>query len=46
MRKAGADVVLVLSHSGIGDDKYEKGEENEGYQIASLRGGRRIFQPW
>ena len=29
MRKAGADVVLVLSHSGIGDDKYEKGEENE-----------------
>lgn len=38
MRKAGADVVLVLSHSGIGDDKYEKGEENEGYQIASLPG--------
>lgn len=38
MRKAGADIVLVLSHSGIGDDKYEKGEENEGYQIASLPG--------
>lgn len=38
MRKAGADVVLVLSHSSIGDDKYEKGEENEGYQIASLPG--------
>lgn len=38
MRKAGADVILVLSHSGIGDDKYEKGEENEGYQIASLPG--------
>ena len=38
MRKAGADVTLVLSHSGIGDDKYEKGEENEGYQIASLPG--------
>jgi len=38
IRKAGADVVLVLSHSGIGDDKYEKGEENEGYQIASLPG--------
>ena len=36
MRKAGADITLVLSHSGIGDDKYEKGEENEGYQIASL----------
>ena len=38
MRKAGADITLVLSHSGIGDDKYEKGEENEGYQIASLPG--------
>lgn len=38
MRQAGADIVLVLSHSGIGDDKYEKGEENEGYQIASLPG--------
>jgi len=38
MRKAGADITLVLSHSGIGDDKYEKGEENEGYQITSLPG--------
>ncbi|EGJ36388.1 2',3'-cyclic-nucleotide 2'-phosphodiesterase [Streptococcus sanguinis SK1056] len=38
MRKAGADITLVLSHSSIGDDKYEKGEENEGYQIASLPG--------
>lgn len=38
MRKAGVDITLVLSHSGIGDDKYEKGEENEGYQIASLPG--------
>ena len=38
MRKAGADITLVLSHSGIGDDKYEKGEENEGYQIVSLPG--------
>lgn len=38
MRKSGADITLVLSHSGIGDDKYEKGEENEGYQIASLPG--------
>lgn len=38
IRKAGADITLVLSHSGIGDDKYEKGEENEGYQIASLPG--------
>lgn len=38
MRKAGADIVLVLSHSGIGDDKYERGEENVGYQIAGIPG--------
>lgn len=38
MRQDGADIVLVLSHSGIGDDQYTKGEENEGYQIASLPG--------
>ncbi|MFS1664670.1 bifunctional 2',3'-cyclic-nucleotide 2'-phosphodiesterase/3'-nucleotidase [Streptococcus sp. zg-JUN1979] len=38
MRQMGADLVLVLSHSGIGDDKYDVGEENVGYQIASLPG--------
>ncbi|MBM7642293.1 bifunctional 2',3'-cyclic-nucleotide 2'-phosphodiesterase/3'-nucleotidase [Streptococcus loxodontisalivarius] len=38
MRQAGADIVLVLSHSGIGDDQYEVGEENEGYQIAGIEG--------
>ncbi|HEL2591096.1 TPA: bifunctional 2',3'-cyclic-nucleotide 2'-phosphodiesterase/3'-nucleotidase [Streptococcus suis] len=38
MRENGADIVLVLSHSGIGDDQYEVGEENVGYQIASLSG--------
>lgn len=38
LRKAGADLVVVLSHSGIGDDVYEYGEENVGYQIASLPG--------
>lgn len=38
MRENGADIVLVLSHSGIGDDQYEVGEENVGYQIASLKG--------
>lgn len=38
MRENGADIVLVLSHSGIGDDQYEVGEENVGYQIASLAG--------
>ncbi|HEM3724840.1 TPA: bifunctional 2',3'-cyclic-nucleotide 2'-phosphodiesterase/3'-nucleotidase [Streptococcus suis] len=38
IRENGADIVLVLSHSGIGDDQYEVGEENVGYQIASLSG--------
>ena len=38
MRAEGADVVLVLSHSGIGDNVYEKGEENVGYQIAGIPG--------
>ncbi|MFC3927515.1 bifunctional 2',3'-cyclic-nucleotide 2'-phosphodiesterase/3'-nucleotidase [Streptococcus caprae] len=38
IRAAGADLVFVLSHSGIGDDVYEKGEENEGYQIAGIEG--------
>ena len=38
MRAEGADVVLVLSHSGIGDNIYEKGEENVGYQIAGIPG--------
>lgn len=38
MRQAGADIVLVLAHTGIGDNVYEVGEENVGYQIASLKG--------
>ncbi|CAM4099040.1 bifunctional 2',3'-cyclic-nucleotide 2'-phosphodiesterase/3'-nucleotidase [Streptococcus penaeicida] len=38
MKNAGADIVLVLAHTGIGDDVYEVGEENVGYQIASLAG--------
>lgn len=38
IRAAGADLVLVLAHTGIGDDVYEVGEENVGYQIASLEG--------
>lgn len=38
IRQAGADIVLVLSHSGIGDDEYHEGEENVGYQIAGIQG--------
>lgn len=38
IKQAGADIVLVLSHSGIGDDTYEVGEENVGYHIAGIDG--------
>lgn len=38
IRQEGADIVVVLAHSGIGDDKYDKGEENVGYQIAGIAG--------
>lgn len=38
MRKAGADVIVVMSHSGIGDDTYLVGEENIGYQLAGIPG--------
>lgn len=38
MRQAGADLVLVVAHSGIGDEEYTVGEENVSYQLASLEG--------
>lgn len=38
MEEAGADVVVVLAHSGIGDDEYVEGIENVGYQIAEMDG--------
>ncbi|HFR3748376.1 TPA: bifunctional 2',3'-cyclic-nucleotide 2'-phosphodiesterase/3'-nucleotidase [Streptococcus suis] len=38
IKQAGADIVLILSHSGIGDDTYEVGEENVGYHIAGIDG--------
>ncbi|MGT2888335.1 bifunctional 2',3'-cyclic-nucleotide 2'-phosphodiesterase/3'-nucleotidase [Streptococcus didelphis] len=38
IKNAGADIILVLAHTGIGDNIYEKGEENVGYQIASIAG--------
>ena len=38
MKAEGADIIVVLSHSGIGDNVYEKGEENVGYQIAGVPG--------
>lgn len=38
MEEAGADVVVVLSHSGIGSDKVGANTENVGYQISQLDG--------
>ena len=38
MQNAGADVIVVLSHSGIGEDTYVKGAENVGYQLAEIDG--------
>lgn len=38
MQKAGADIIVVLSHSGIGEDTYVKGAENVGYQLAEIEG--------
>lgn len=38
IKEEGADVVVVLSHSGIGDEKYEVGEENIAYHITKIPG--------
>ncbi|TWT03585.1 bifunctional 2',3'-cyclic-nucleotide 2'-phosphodiesterase/3'-nucleotidase [Planomicrobium sp. CPCC 101079] len=38
VKKAGADVVVVLSHSGMGDEVYEVGEENVTYQLSEVEG--------
>ncbi|MDN7241728.1 bifunctional 2',3'-cyclic-nucleotide 2'-phosphodiesterase/3'-nucleotidase [Planococcus sp. N028] len=38
VKKAGADVVVVLSHSGMGDAKYEVGEEDITYQLTEVKG--------
>ena len=36
MKKAGADVVIVLSHSGMGDATHEVGEENISYLLTKI----------
>lgn len=38
IEKAGADVVVVLSHSGMGDEKHEVGEEDITYQLSEIEG--------
>lgn len=37
MKQAGADVVVVLSHSGIGDATHEMGEEDVSYLISKVK---------
>ena len=36
MKKAGADVVVVLSHSGLGDATHEVGEEDVSYLLTKI----------
>ena len=38
MKGQGADVIVVLSHSGIGDETHDKGEDDVAYQITALEG--------
>lgn len=38
MQKAGADVIVVLSHSGLGDMKHEVGEEDVTYLLTKVEG--------
>nr|WP_317940289.1 bifunctional 2',3'-cyclic-nucleotide 2'-phosphodiesterase/3'-nucleotidase [Sporosarcina thermotolerans] len=38
MEKAGADVIVVLSHSGFGDAKHEVGEEDVTYLLSKVKG--------
>ncbi|WP_301109142.1 bifunctional 2',3'-cyclic-nucleotide 2'-phosphodiesterase/3'-nucleotidase [Sporosarcina sp.] len=38
VKKEGADIVVVISHSGIGDETYTPGEENVTYQLSEIDG--------
>ncbi|MFJ7970193.1 bifunctional 2',3'-cyclic-nucleotide 2'-phosphodiesterase/3'-nucleotidase [Psychrobacillus sp. NPDC096389] len=38
MQKAGADVIVVLSHSGMGDATHEVGEEDVTYLLTKIEG--------
>ncbi|MEG0381091.1 MAG: bifunctional 2',3'-cyclic-nucleotide 2'-phosphodiesterase/3'-nucleotidase, partial [Kurthia sp.] len=38
MQKAGADVIVVLSHSGMGDMTHEVGEEDVTYLLTKVKG--------
>lgn len=38
MKEAGADIIIVLSHSGMGDEIHTKGEDDVVYQISQIDG--------
>lgn len=38
MEKAGADVIVVLSHSGLGDTTHQVGEEDVTYLVSKVKG--------
>ncbi|MBB4823550.1 2',3'-cyclic-nucleotide 2'-phosphodiesterase/3'-nucleotidase [Sporosarcina luteola] len=38
VKEKGADIVVVISHSGIGDETYVPGEENVTYQLTKIEG--------
>lgn len=38
MKEAGADIIVVLSHSGMGDEIHTKGEDDVVYQISQIEG--------
>lgn len=38
MKEEGADLIVVLAHTGIGDEKYVKMEENTAYNLTKVEG--------
>lgn len=38
IKEAGADIVVALAHTGYGDGKYEKDEENQAYELTTVKG--------
>ena len=38
MKEEGCDVVIALAHTGYGDEKYEKDEENMAYELTKIKG--------
>ncbi len=45
MRAKGADVVVVVAHSGLSADPYQAMAENSVYYLSRCRGGRHYVRP-